>query len=306
MRRLLFFLLGTLALVAALPPDVRALDVPFLSGRVNDTAGMLAPQTVAELESLLKAHEDSTSNQVVALIVPSLQGESLEDYAMKVAETWKVGQKGKSNGVILLVARDDRKVRIEVGGGLEGELPDITCGRIIRHEIVPHFREGDYDAGVRAGTIAVLSAIRGAYTPSSGVSTTGPRLKSRGIFFGIFLVVVGVFTYATVLTPGRSGWVLYLFLIPFWLTFPLVSLGLVAGGLLFACYLIGVPIAKAWFARTDSGRRAFKRFQSTRATRGGGGTWWSTGGFSGGGSSGGGGFSGGGGSFSGGGASGSW
>ena len=225
---------------------------------------------------------------------------------MKVAETWKVGQKGKSNGVILLVARDDRKVRIEVGGGLEGELPDITCGRIIRYEIVPHFRDGDYDAGVRAGTIAVLSAIRGSYTPSSGISVPRPDLRSRILFFGIFLVVVGVFTYATILTPGGSGWFLYLFLTPFWLIFPLVSLGVVAGGLLFVCYFLGVPIAKAWFAGTDSGRRAFKRLQSTQTTRGGGGTWWASsgGGFSGGG--GGGGFSGGGGGFSGGGASGSW
>lgn len=300
MRRILLLMLA----VAAFSPPVRALDVPSLSGRVNDTARMLSPQTLAELEAALKAHEDSTSNQVVVLTVPSLEGDPIEDYSMKVAETWKVGQRGKDNGVILVVARDDRKVRIEVGGGLEGALPDITCGRIIRREIVPHFREGDYDAGVRDGTLAILGAIQGTYRPSEGTARR-PGLKSWTLFFGIFLVVVGVFTFAAIFTPGRAGWFLYMFLIPFWLIFPMAALGFMAGGALFVGYLLGVPVVKAWFSRTEGGRRAFRRYQSARAARSSGGTWWvSSGGGSWGGSSGG--FSGGGGSFSGGGASGSW
>ena len=112
-------------------------EVPYLSGRVNDVAGVLSNSTHAELESLLKAHEDSTSNQVVVLIVPGLEGESLEGYSIKVAETWKLGRRGKDNGVLLLVARDDRKVRIEVGRGLEGDLTDQLCGMII-HDAPQH------------------------------------------------------------------------------------------------------------------------------------------------------------------------
>jgi uncharacterized protein len=167
---------------------------------------------------------------------------------------------------------------------------------------VPRFRDGDYDAGVRNGARAILSAIRGAYAPSEVPKTSGPNLP----FFTVFLGVVGVFTFLTVVTPGRGGWFLYLFLIPFWLSFPMVSLGVVAGGVLFALYLLGVPVAKIWFARTEKGRRLLRKLQASRTGHRDGG-WWVSSGSSGWGSSGGGSsFSGGGGSFSGGGASGRW
>ncbi|MBE0556705.1 MAG: TPM domain-containing protein, partial [Proteobacteria bacterium] len=99
-----------------------AQDVPFLGGRVNDTAEMLSFGTINELEMMLQMHEDSTSNQVVVLTIVKLEESTLEEYSMKVVETWKLGQVGKDNGVLLLIVRDDRKLRIEVGDGLEGVL----------------------------------------------------------------------------------------------------------------------------------------------------------------------------------------
>jgi hypothetical protein len=110
----------------------QALDVPPLKGRVNDYAGMISPGVRAQLEMELKDFEQSDSTQIVILTIESLEGESLEEFSIKVAETWKIGQKGKDNGAILLVAKKDRKTRIEVGRGLEGKLTDLTAGRIVQ------------------------------------------------------------------------------------------------------------------------------------------------------------------------------
>ncbi|HNI89138.1 MAG TPA: TPM domain-containing protein, partial [Leptospiraceae bacterium] len=115
--------------------SIFALDVPYLSGRVVDEAGILSEETKSSLEKKLIEQEKKTSNQLVVLTIPSLEGEVLEDYSIKVATTWKLGQKGKDNGVLLLIAKDDRKLRIEVGYGLEGTLTDVMCSRIIRNEI---------------------------------------------------------------------------------------------------------------------------------------------------------------------------
>ena len=114
--------------------------------------GMLSPATVESLNAALYRHEQETSNQVVVHTIPSLGGEAIETYSIRLATELKAGQKGKDNGVLLLVARDDRKVRIEVGYGLEGALPDVLCARIIRDEIVPRFKQGDMDGGRRGGS----------------------------------------------------------------------------------------------------------------------------------------------------------
>jgi uncharacterized protein len=191
--------------------SAQSLEVPFLSGRVNDSARMLSQATIAELEATLKAHEDSTSNQVAVLTIPTLQDEVLEDYSMRVVETWKIGQANNDNGVLLLIVRDDRKLRVEVGSGLEGDLPDITCGRIIRNEITPRFRDGDFDGGVRAGVGAILAAIQGAYVASEEESTSGMNWRERLMMLGIFSVVVGVFTLVCIFSEGFGGWFLYFF-----------------------------------------------------------------------------------------------
>ncbi len=285
------------------PVLLLASEVPFLAGRVNDTANLLSAATVTELEALLKTHQDSTSNQVVILTVQSLEGDDIESYAIRVAETWKLGQKGKDNGVLFVVARDDRKVRIEVGRGLEGDLTDAICSVIIRREILPQFKSGDYDQGVKAGVTAILAAIRGTYTPDE--ESAQPLDFVGGLIaFGIFLVVVGVFTAVALFSQGFVSWFLYVFLIPFWATFPMALLGTLVGGILFASYLLGFPFAKFFLGKTLKGKSLMKRLGKSMGATSGRGGGWSFGGS--GGSSGGGGFSGGGGSFSGGGSSGSW
>lgn len=283
----------------------QSIDVPFLAGRVNDTAGILSSQTVTELEALLKAHEDSTSNQVVVLTIPSLGGADLEEYSMKVFEAWKPGQASKDNGVLLLVARDDRKLRIEVGNGLEGDLPDITCGHIIRNEIVPRFKDGDYDGGVRAGVQSILAAIAGAYVADESDHAVLPNLAGGIVFVLLFLLTVGTFTFMAILMSGAPGWFLYFFLMPFWIAFPMAGLGTAIGGGIFGLYVLGVGAAKMWLAKSKKGQEAVKGWAKKFPVSSGG----SSGGHSWGGSSSGssgGGFSGGGGSSSGGGASGSW
>ncbi|MDZ7266747.1 MAG: TPM domain-containing protein [candidate division KSB1 bacterium] len=289
----------------------QALEVPFLAGHVNDTAHLLSPQAIEALEAVLQAHEDSTSNQVVVLTVPGLQGEVLEEYAMRVAETWKIGRAEKDNGVLLLIARDDRAIRIEVGSGLEGNLPDITCGRIIRNEIVPRFRDGDFDGGVTAGVNAILAAIQGAYVADDTAANPKVDWQAGVIMLLVFTLVIGTFTVLSVVAEGFSGWFLYFFLIPFWLAFPLAIFGSPGGLVLLFAYLVGIGGLKLWLAHSQAGKKIFKKWSQKWVVAGGGSSGWrfsgSGGRSSGGGFSGGrGGFSGGGGSFSGGGASGRW
>jgi len=154
-----------------------ALDVPPLRGRVNDDAGMISAQTKTALEARLAELETDESTQVVILTVPSLEGEPIEEFSMKVVEAWKIGRKGYDNGVLLLVSRDDRKVRIEVGYGLEGRLTDLLAGRIVDNDIVPAFKEGQFDAGFQKGVESILLAVRGEYTaPSAEEKGNAPSL----------------------------------------------------------------------------------------------------------------------------------
>lgn len=276
-----------------------AQGVPFLSGRVNDYAAMLSPQTVSELEGILKAHEQMTTNQAAVLTVPSLEGQLLEEFSMKVAEAWKLGQKEKDNGVLFLIARDDRKVRIEVGEGLEGTLTDARCSQIIRNEIVPQFKKGDYNGGIRAGVQAIIRTIEGTYTAEEGEAIGGEGFESTGekvMGLAIFTFVVGIFTLIGLFQRGFMGWFLYVFLMPFWLLFPMAILGTFIP---FIVYLIAFPLLKTLLAQNP----AFQSWQKSWVGSKGFGGGWSSGGLS---SGGGGGFSGGGGSFSGGGSSGSW
>ncbi len=136
---------------------------------------MLKQETIDALELKLQAFEDSTSNQIAILTTSSLDGEVLEEYSLKVAENWKLGKKENDNGVLLLIVVDDRKMRIEVGHGLEGVLTDAHCSRIIRNELTPNFRKGDYDAGIKAAVDAMIKSIGGEYSAednSEGISTT--------------------------------------------------------------------------------------------------------------------------------------
>src|SRR5450631_4305013 len=152
-------LLVLFAFATAAP--VRAADVPFLSGRVVDNAEILKPQTREALTSALKQHQDSTGDQIAVLTVQTIGDESNEEYATKVFENWKLGKKGNDNGVLVIVVPKDRKMRIEVGYGLEGTLTDVASSRIIRNVMTPSFKAGDYDKGVSDGVTAIIAQLEG-------------------------------------------------------------------------------------------------------------------------------------------------
>lgn len=172
------------------------LKVPELWGvRVHDEAKVLSPTFVSQLEQKLKAHEDSTSNQIAVLVVPSLEGEVIEEYTLKVAEHWKLGQANNDNGVLLFIAVNDRKVRIEVGEGLEGPLPDAVCNQIIRHEIAPNFRQDNYEGGINAATTAIIQAIAGEYKadpqPVRNRKSRGGSIITTLIILAIIFIMSG-------------------------------------------------------------------------------------------------------------------
>jgi uncharacterized protein len=153
------FLLAFILLLLALPNSALPLDVPPLHGRVNDNAGLLA--YVGILEERLSNFERETGHEIAVLTVPSLEGEGIESFGIRVAEKWKIGKKGIDNGVILIVALRDRRLRIEVGYGLEGVLPDAIANRIIQEVIVPHFKANDFPGGIEAGVDAIMNTIKG-------------------------------------------------------------------------------------------------------------------------------------------------
>src|SRR5512133_2030021 len=157
-------------------------DIPYLTGRVTDNAQILSAETLTMLSDSLKMHELRTTNQVVVLTIPTLDGESIEDYANRVFNDWKLGQKEKDNGVLIIVVPNDRRMRIEVGYGLEGTLPDLTASRIIQYIMTPKFKNGDYDGGITDGTLAVLSVLEGGYVEEAyGVVEEENSSKGSGL-----------------------------------------------------------------------------------------------------------------------------
>ena len=126
-------------------------DIPALSGRVVDQAGVLSPAAKRELETALAAHENNTTNQLVIVTTRSLGGKAIEEYSLELGRRWGIGQKGKDNGALLVVAPNDKQVRIEVGYGLEGVLTDALCGIIINRYVIPEFKKGDIEGGVKIG-----------------------------------------------------------------------------------------------------------------------------------------------------------
>ena len=136
-----------------------SLDVPKLKSAVNDYANIINSKDEEKLEALLRDVEAKTSSQVALLTISSLQGENLEDYSLRVAQTWKLGQKEFDNGVLLLVALNEKKIRIEVGYGLESIITDAKSGYIIRNYIVPGFKKGDYTGGITNGLLAISGLV---------------------------------------------------------------------------------------------------------------------------------------------------
>ncbi|PWK84770.1 uncharacterized protein C7456_11071 [Fulvimonas soli] len=287
-------LLWLLAMALLSPALLRAADVPRLARHVTDLTGTLTPSQVDQLDAKLVDLERRKGAQLVVLMVGSTQPDDIESYSLAVAEANKVGRKGSDDGVLLLVAKDDRRVRIEVGYGLEGAIPDAATARIIREYIAPKFRGNDYYGGISDAVGALTQLIDGESLPPP---VDGGERPHRGIDFGHALLI-GVFAAfflrsllgripALVRTPlgaALTGGLLWLLL---------ASLGGAVLGALIGGALMLLP--------AGAGRSI------------GGGGWGGWGGFGGGGwgggsggGFGGGGFSGGGGSFGGGGSSGSW
>jgi uncharacterized protein len=179
---LLAFLCGTLHAAEVIPPAPR--------DHFNDQAGIVARATAEQLNAELTQFERDTSNQIVVAIFPKMQSDSsIEDYTVRVFQAWGVGRKGTNNGAVLFIFRDDRKVRIVTGYGLEGAIPDATAKRIIENEITPRFRNGDFTGGVAAGTRALMAAARGEYRGTGRTVADGrsPVLGSRGLPFGAII-----------------------------------------------------------------------------------------------------------------------
>ena len=301
---------------------VLAADIPYLTGRVTDNAQILSETTRQSITESLKQHEDRTSNQIAVLTVPTIDGENIEDYAVKVFEAWKLGQKDQDNGILIVVVPDDRRMRIEVGYGLEATLTDAMAGRIIQFVMTPKFKNGDYDGGISDGVRVIIEVLEGGELPemtnesgeseeSDFLNIEGPDLSIKErILMGAFIFgIIGLFTVIGVITP-RVGWFLYFFLIPFWATFPIIVLGTSGAFTCLITYLIAFPVIKLLLKNSDwykkakldlrtKGRASIGGFSMSSGSSGGS---WSSSGFSSSGSS----FSGGGGSSGGGGASGSW
>ncbi|MBM3214970.1 TPM domain-containing protein [Candidatus Poribacteria bacterium] len=182
--------------------------VPALTGYVNDYAGVISQSQRAQLSASLEAFEQQTSNQIIVLTVVSLEGQDIESFGIEVAEAWKVGQKGKDNGIILIVAVADRKMRIEVGYGLEGAVPDGLAGAIIRDQIAPRFRSNDYGGGIAAGVNALMAATQGEYQAepqSLDLRREGRGVRSIVPIIVLILIVVVVSQKRRQFTIGGRG-----------------------------------------------------------------------------------------------------
>lgn len=276
-----------LLLLLALPAWAQV-AVPPLTARVADLTGTLTKEQTASLEQRLQSFEARKGSQVAVLMVPTTAPEAIEQYALRVAEQWKIGRKKVDDGAILVVAKNDRALRIEVGYGLEGALNDATANRIIREVIAPRFREGDFYGGINAGVDRMLRVIDGEPlpAPASPVPQVGGGIgQSLPILLIVAMVVGGLLrrmlgrTVGSITAGGAVGVVA-------WFLVGAVSIALLAGILAFVFTLIGGGAG--------------------RGIRGGFPGGFGGGGLGRGGGFGGGGFRGGGGGFGGGGASGRW
>lgn len=276
-----------LLLLFALPAWAQV-AVPQLTARVTDLTGTLTKEQTASLEQMLQSFEARKGSQIAVLMVPTTTPEAIEQYALRVAERWKIGRKNVDDGAILVVAKNDRTLRIEVGYGLEGALNDATANRIIREVIVPRFREGDFYGGINAGVDRMIRVIDGE--PLAKPASPAPQVgggfgQSLPILLILAMVVGGLLrrmlgkTVGSVAAGGAVGAVA-------WLLVGAVSIAVMAGILAFIFTLLGGGAGRGYRGGFPGG------FGGGGLGRGGG--------------FGGGGFRGGGGGFGGGGASGRW
>jgi uncharacterized protein len=267
------------------------LPVPPLTGRVVDTTGTLSPGEIQQLEAKLAAIERDKGTQIAVLMVPSTAPEDIESFGIRVAEQWQIGRKGVDDGLIVIVAKNDRTMRLEVGYGLEGVIPDAVAYRLINEYFIPRFREGDWIGGLTAGIDRIAQLIEGEPLPPPKAQPMprGESLQSLLIFFFVLVFIVGGVLRAMF---GRFGGAAVV-----------GGIAGVAGWMLIGSALLAAGVGIVAFVLTLFG-----------GMRGGYGSGWGggRGGYGGrggggfGGGLGGGGFRGGGGGFGGGGASGRW
>lgn len=257
------------------------LVIPQLSARVTDLTATLSPEQVAALDAALEKVEHDKGAQVAILLLPTTQPETIEQFGIRLAESWKIGRWKVSDGAIVIVAKDDRAVRIEVGRGLEGAIPDVVAKRVIAERMTPRFKDGDFAGGLGDGVSALAAAIAGEVLPVPAA----PPASSSGEHYFIFLLLAPIVgsvlrsllgLFGAAVAGIAAGWLA-------WLLF---------GSWLAAILAVAVTVL---FSYARGGGRGW-----SAGGRGG----WSGGGFPG--TPSGGGFSGGGGDFSGGGASGNW
>jgi len=253
-------------------PSAWALSVPEKpEGYVSDYAGMISPPVRAQLETQLAQFERDTSNQIVVVTFPSLEGESLEDFSIRPAEKWKIGQKEKNNGIIFLIFKNDRKMRIEVGYGLEGALTDAQSGIILDQIVKPRFREGNFDQGIIDGVHNIILATKGEFKAADANQSDNAIILAIILIGCLIAFITDSIRYGMYRSSHKTYKKRYSFL-EWWFLFSILLLVLRA-------------IVES---KGSSGRSG--------GSSGGGGSS----------SGGGGGFSGGGGSFGGGGSSGGW
>jgi uncharacterized protein len=194
-------LLVTLLLAVLLPAAaVHAQEIPRNDGWVTDLGGFLTPQQEAAMENLMESYRQGSGHEIALLTVPDLGGRSLEGYALEVGREWGLGEKDKNNGALLLVARAERKVRIEVGRGLEGNVTDAISGRIIRGVISPQFKQGNYYEGLLGGVQALHAAAGGDYAQIP----QEPKRKSGGLI-SLLPMLFMIFILSRMFRRGRDG-----------------------------------------------------------------------------------------------------
>jgi uncharacterized protein len=281
MKRWLVVLLLLCCASLALAQDAGLVAVPPLKAQVTDLTGTLTVAQVGALDTQLSQFEARKGSQIAVLIVPTTAPEAIEQYSMRVAEAWKLGRKGVDDGVLLLLAKDDRNMRLEVGYGLEGVIPDAIAKRVIAETITPYLQKNDYAGGIQAGVNQLIKLIDGETLPAAKPRNAGKPTDSMGMLFivGAAAIFIGQFLRAIFGQLVGAGIASAVVGGIAWLVLGSVFTALITGVVVFFAVLSGINIGSGGFG----------------GGRGGGGF--------GGGS---GGFGGGGGGFGGGGASGRW
>ncbi len=276
-------------------PSKESSKSPALTGRVVDQAGILSPAVKAELETALAAHENNTTNQVVVVTLESLNGANIEEYSLELGRRWGIGQKGKDNGVLLVVAPNDKQIRIEVGYGLEGILTDALSSNIINYYIIPEFKKGDIQNGIKIGTQKIIALLEGDESAKKEIEAQADYepLEAAALMTGIITLIASGFFGILATRIGLSlllSGIISLF----------VNLGFEISDLA-GRFAVVLGLFALFFYLTRNMKAGGK---GSRGSDYSGGS--SSSSSSGGGRNSGGGFSGGGGSFGGGGASGRW